>query len=209
MAHAIAAFVLFHLCANCLGALPNVGRGLNRAVWADPRARRELTIWADRLGMERPALEDHLYAVGVGYQETRDALERPFAHYLAAAGLRQSWLMFNAGTEQSYRFGVRMRRCDGRDCDWEPLFVHAHPEHTWRANQLGHPRVRSMIARWSWSSFRPNYDHGCRAIANLAFDDFPDARVVQCRFESTTLHSPTTPEPPPAHWEQAITVRRP
>ena len=207
--HAIAAFVLFHLCANCLGALPNVGHGLNRRVWADARARRELDRWATLIGVERETFEETVFGLGVGYQKTRETLLSPFEPYLSAAGLRQSWLMFNAGTEQSYRFGVRARRCEGRDCDWETLFVHADPDHDWRAAQLGHPRVRSMIARWSWSSFRASYEHGCGAIANLAFDDFPDARVVQCRFESCTSHSQDPPTPPPPRWEMPITVRRP
>ncbi|HJL19542.1 MAG TPA: hypothetical protein RMH99_28020 [Sandaracinaceae bacterium LLY-WYZ-13_1] len=208
--HLVTAFALLHVVGNCASAIPNVARGLDRSAWQDPRARRELQAWADRLGVERPVLEDGVYEAGVTLQRTRTAVVAPFEPYLELAGLHQSWLMFAAGTEQSDRFGVRMRRCPllSTRCDWETLYVHADPAHAWRANVLGHPRVRSAIFRWGWPSYRPRYTRGCRAIAGLVFEDFPDATAAQCRFERTTLPSPARPSPPPPRWGRERIVPR-
>ena len=209
--HLVAAFVLFHLAASCLATVPNVASGLDRRAWADPRVRRELAVWAERLGVEQPFLEERLYDVAVSFHASRTSMLAPFEPYLDLAGIRQSWLMFSAGTERSDRFGVRMRRCAPVDprCDWETLYVHGDDARSWRRAELGHPRVRSMIFRWGWPSYRLQYERGCRAIAQLAFDDFPDAELVECRFEQTVLHSPSNPSPPPPEWGRAVRVRRP
>lgn len=207
--HVIAAFVIFHALANTVNVVPNVARALDRRSWADARIQREMRVWSGRFGLEPEELEERLYDLAVGYHEVRSAITRPFEPYMDLTGMRQSWLMFNAGTEESDRFGVRMRRCELADpCYWEPLYVHADPEHDWRAAQLGHPRVRSMIFRWGWPSYHERYEGGCRAIAAMAFDDFSDAEVVQCRFERTFLASPPNPDPPPPEWGRPLTFRR-
>jgi hypothetical protein len=198
----VAAFVLFHLAANCVSSLPDLGRGLDRRAWRDPRARRELQLWADRFGMERPRFEERIYAIGVAAQDVRVAMSEPFGPYMRMTGLRQSWAMFAAGTEMSDRFGLRVRRCplEDRSCEWEMIYIHADPERAWRRSVIGHPRIRSAIFRWSWPSYVGNYERGCNAIARLVFRDFPDVTAVQCGFESSTTYSPSNPSPPAPVW---------
>src|SRR5688500_14722548 len=77
----VAAFVIFHLAANCIWSLPDLGRGLDRRAWRDPRARRELQLWADRFGMERPEFEERIYAIGVAAQDVRVSMSEPFGPY--------------------------------------------------------------------------------------------------------------------------------
>ncbi|MGE0789489.1 MAG: hypothetical protein AB7S26_27690 [Sandaracinaceae bacterium] len=208
--HGIAVFVIFHILANGLSMFPDLGRALDRRAWGDPRAQAEMVSWASRFGTEPRALEDTLYAIVVDYQAIRAEVLTPFEPYMRYAGLRQSWLMFTAGTRESDRFGVRMRRCAPEDpsCEWEDLYIHADPGHDWRASQLGHPRIRSMIFRWSWPSYAEQYDRGCRAIAQLAFAEFDDARVFQCRFERTVLPTPDQPDTPEPEWGRELTVYR-
>jgi hypothetical protein len=208
--HLVAAFVLFHLVASCVAVIPDLGGGLDRRAWRDARAQRELQAWADRFGMARPEFEARIFDVAVGFQETRRTMARPFARYLWATGVQQSWAMFSAGTPLSDRFGVRMRRCPTRDtsCEWETLFIHGDAEHAWRRAVIGHPRVRSAIFRWSWPSYADRYRRGCRAIAGLVFADFPDAVAAECSFERTATPSPASPSPPPPEWSRRVTVRR-
>lgn len=208
--HLVAAFVLFHIVASCVHVIPDLGGGLDRRAWRDARAQRELSAWADRFGMERPAFEERLFGIAVGFQESRRAMARPFSRYMQATGVQQSWSMFAAGTPLSDRFGVRMRRCPARDpsCEWETLFVHGDGEHAWRREVIGHPRVRSAIFRWSWPSYALRYRRGCQAIAGLVFEDFPDARVAECSFERSATHSPASPAPPPPEWSRQIRVPR-
>ncbi len=205
--HLIGAFVVFHVAASSLSMIPSLSRALDRRAWADERAQREMRVWSARFGMEQRAFEDELYEVVVTYQTVRDRALTPFEPYMRWTGQRQSWLMFNAGTQSSDRFGVRARDC--ASCPWETIYLHADPAHAWRAHQLGHPRVRSMIFRWGWPSYAERYDAGCRAIANLAFLDDPDTQYVECGFSRTTLHSPDLPDPPPPEWGRTVVVRRP
>jgi tetratricopeptide (TPR) repeat protein len=202
--HVIAVFLVVHVVANSLDVVPDLRLGLDKRAWTDPRARRELQMWADRFGVERQRLEDFAYDAGQTIQSVRNAVVAPFRPYLSFTGLRQSWAMFGAGTEISDRFGVRMRRC--ADCPWEELYVHADPASSWRKNVLAHPRVRSGIFRWGWPTGRASYKRGCEAIARLVVADFADAATVQCRFESATLPSPKKPGPHPASWGKVQTV---
>jgi hypothetical protein len=205
--HLIGAFVLFHVVASCLSVLPDVGNALDRSSWRDPRIQREMTAWSGRLSTPQPELEDRLYSIAVSYHETRAALLTPFDPYLRAAGLRQSWSMFAAGTEESNRFGVHVHRC-APACQWTLIYLHGDDERAWRRSVLGHPRVRSAIFRWSWPSYHARYSRGCRAIAALALADFPDADAVRCTFERSTTHSPSLTAPPPPEWGRAIVIRR-
>ncbi len=208
--HLSAVFVLVHVVASLVYTIPNLGAGLDRRAWRDPRAQRELQAWAERLGVERAEFEERIYAIGVSFQDTRRALAQPFRPYMNATGVQQSWAMFAAGTVESDRFGVRMRRCPVGDerCSWEWLFVHGDDERAWRREVIGHPRVRSAIFRWSWPSYAGRYQRGCRAIARLVFADFPDAVAAECSFERTTSRSPGRPSPPPPVWSRAIVVER-
>lgn len=205
--HLIAGFVLFHTTASCLAVIPDVGAGLDRRAWRDPRVEREMAAWSARLGVERSALEEQLYELAVDYQRARSALRAPFDPYLDAAGITQSWPMFIAGTAESHRFAVHVHRCDP-ECEWSLAFLHGDPDHAWRRHLLAHPRVRSAIFRWTWPAYRGRYERGCRTIARLALEDFEDADAVRCSFETTTTRSPSSPSPPPPTWTRAIVVHR-
>jgi hypothetical protein len=206
--HVVAVFVVFHVLAVTINTIPDVRQGLDRRSWQDGRARREIQMWADRLGMQREDLEKVLAQVGTSYQETRSSIVAPFDPYMRFTGMKQAWAMFGAGTAESDRFGLRMRRCalDDVSCDWEDLYIHADDKATWRSNVLGHPRLRSAIFRWSWPGGKAAYHRGCDAIAFLVLKDFPDAAVVQCRFERSQLPSPWRPNPSAPVWSRERNV---
>jgi hypothetical protein len=209
-AHVVAVFVLFHVAASCAYVVPDLRAGLDRRAWADARAQRELGVWAERLGVEQRELEDRLYAIGLGYERTRQGLTSPLEPYSDISGLRQSWAMFAAGTVESDRFGLRVRRCPLGDarCAWEPLYVHADDAHAWDRAVLGHPRVRSAIFRWGWPSYAGAYARGCEALARRVFDALPDVAAVECGFERSTLPSPSLPSPPEPTWGRTRVVAR-
>lgn len=204
----MAAFVVFHVAAQCVDVLPNLAVALDRGAWRDPRVERELDVWAARLGTDRLTLEPRLHALAVGAHDVRTALRAPFAPYMEATGAAQSWLMFSAGTRESVRFGVHVRVCPTEGCTWQLAYLHGDPEHAWRAGQLGHPRVRSEIFRWGWPSYAGRYERGCRTLARLAFTDFEDAQAVRCGFEWSVLPSPDAPTPPSPVWRSERVVER-
>jgi len=105
---------------------------------------------------------------------------------------------------------VQLRRCPEADprCEWERIYLHADPEIAWRANQIGHPRLRSQIFRWGWPNYRERYERGCRAIAVKVFEDFPEAVAMQCAFERTDLISPARPTAGPPTVSRELVVRR-
>lgn len=208
--HLIGVFVVFHIVANSCNAIPSIARGVDRRSWSDPRVQHEMSVWSARFGMEQRPFEEQLYELVLSYQEVRGFLNTPFDPYMSYAGLRQSWLMFNAGTRVSDRFGVRIKRCAlaDRSCDWEWIYLHADDELDWRRAQIGHPRLRSMIARWGWVTYRERYTAGCQAIAEMAFEDFDDAQVVECGFSRTHLRAPDEPEAPEPEWGRTRHVRR-
>ena len=128
--HVVACFVILHVTSSCIDAIPDLGLGLNRRSWQEPRVRFELNRWAARLSVDRKELEDTLFAFGVAVQTARTSIEKPVKPYLTLSGDQQSWAMFVAGTRTRDRFQIRSRMCPVEDatCDWEVLYTRNDPE---------------------------------------------------------------------------------
>jgi hypothetical protein len=204
--HVVAAFVVFHLAANAVDLIPEVSQGMNRRAWQEPRVKAELTTWAQRLGMDEPALEDDLWSLGDVVVGFRSAVETPFRPYLRATGQMQTWAMFVAGTRDRDRFQLRTRTCD--ECAWTVVYQRGDDEHTFLRDVLEHPRIRSAMFRWGWPQLIAMYTRGCRAIARRTFAELHDVTAVQCRFERSESPWPRDPSPAPGEWGREIVVAR-
>lgn len=194
--HAVAAFVVLHLAASCADALPNPGPGMDRRAWREPRVRHELSVWAERVGMERKAFEESLWGIANAWVKIRAAIVSPFRPYLDVSGVRQSWAMFIAGTRHRDRFQIRGRDCgvDDRSCDWRPLYTRNVDGEDWLKPELEHPRLRSATFRWMWPDHTRRYSLSCRNLARRAFADEPALQAMQCRFERSLSPGPGDPD---------------
>lgn len=194
--HFVAAFLVFHVTAMLIEVIPDLRMGLDRKAWKEPRVRHELQRWADRLHVERDNLEEVLFFLGSGINDTRQALRTPFKPYLKATGQKQAWAMFVAGSRFRDRFQIRGRACGAKDpsCDWEVLYFRNDPEHVWMKSVLENARVRSATFRWGWPQGQKSYQRGCRAIAWRAFHERDDLQLVECRFEQTEAPDPRKPD---------------
>lgn len=190
--HVVAAFVLFHVAASCVEAIPDLRQGLDRKVWKEPRVRHELDRWATRLGMPRDDMEELMFRSGTLVNEARLALRTPFGPYARTVGLKQAWAMFVAGSRHRDRFQIRGRACPSTStaCDWEILYFRNDDEHTFMRRTLENARVRSATFRWGWPQAKKSYTRGCDAIGARAFALRPDLVEVECRFEKTTSPDP-------------------
>lgn len=197
--HMVAAFIVFHVAASCVEALPDVRLGLDRKAWKEPRVRHELERWATRLAMPREQMEELLFLSGTWLNETRLALRTPFAPYARKVGLKQSWAMFVAGSRTRDRFQIRGRTCAPRStaCDWQVLYFRNDQEHTFLRDALETARARSATFRWGWPQGKKGYVRGCNALGARAFAADPALVAVECRFELSTSPDPRAKEPPP------------
>ena len=109
------AFVIFHIIAISVTALPSVRSGLKRAAWKDPAVVIEMNSWAEQLtalGVEvtREEFADQLWDVAVGWQAVRDVLGAPFAPYVDLVGARQSWRLFTSSHRYPSRLEIDVER---------------------------------------------------------------------------------------------------
>lgn len=197
--HVVAAFILLHVAASCVEAIPDVRMGLDRKVWAEPRVRHEIERWSTRLGMQREQLEELMFRSGTFLNGSRLALRTPFGPYARLVGLKQSWAMFVAGSRHRDRFQVRGRSCAPASsaCEWETLYLRNDDDHAFMAETFENARVRSAVFRWGWPPAKKSYTRGCDAIGARAFAARPELSAVECRFEKTTAPDPRTGAPPP------------
>lgn len=180
-------FVLFHVAAVTVWALPSPAAGLRRSAWDDPTVKAELATWAGWLGQEPAAFTDRLWAFAQGYVEVHRAAKAPFSAYVELAGVEQAWLMFVAPHRWPTRLVLDERRGDG---PWTPLFEERSATADWRARTFGVERMRASVFRWGWSSYRKSYQAGCRALAALRFAEDPAVTAVRCRFKKARTPSP-------------------
>jgi hypothetical protein len=207
MPHAVAVFIVFHVAASCVEAIPDLRLGLDRKVWQEPRVRHELNRWAARLAMPLEQLEDLMFVSGTFINDARVALRTPFAPYAKAVGLKQAWAMFVAGSRHRDRFQVRGRACE--TCDWQVLYLRNDEQHTFMKDTLENARVRSATFRWGWPQAKKSYTRGCAAIAQRAFAERPELMIVECRFEKTTSPDPRddTPVEAPSFSRERVVSR--
>lgn len=196
--HVVAAFILFHVAASCVEAIPDLRMGLNRTMWKEPRVRHELDRWARRLGMPRDEMEDLMFLAGTTIHEGRGMLRAPFSPYVKAVSLRQSWAMFVAGSRHRDRFQIRARTCEPQSsaCDWQVLYFRNDDDAQYMKSILENARVRSATFRWGWPTAKKSYTRGCDAIGARLFAERPELVAVECRYEKTTSPDPREGAPP-------------
>ena len=192
-AHALGAFVLYHLAAVVLGAIPDPGAGMNRSSWKDPTVQEEFKVWAATLSRVGPevsaaALEGWLWGFAKGYMEWRTALARPFAAYAEVLGVRQPWRMFVA----PHRFPTSLAVDLEEGGEWRTIYADRSREHTWREAIFANDRTRAAIFRYGWPRYRRTYEGFALWIAEAAARDFPAA--TRARVRMVRRRTPTPEE---------------
>ena len=181
--HLRAAFVLFHLVAITLMALPAPGGGLDRKQWGDPTVQAEFRAWNGRfhalgLHMTDAQFEDRLYVAARAVTDVRSVVLKPFGPYYRMCGTSQSWRMFVAPHTYPERLHIDLEEHGA----WRPLYIERHPTATWRGAQLDHDRVRSAIFRYAWSRYKSTYVQFADWTAEQARSDFPEATRIRLRY---------------------------
>jgi hypothetical protein len=188
---ATGAFVLFHIAAVFVAALPSVKAGLSRVSWKQPTVRHEMQSWADSLnglGVEltREELEDHLWSVATGWQRVRDAAYRPFRGYVERVGLLQPWRLFSAADRYPTKLRIEVERAG----EFETVYFARDAEHAWLREQLDDVRFRKAVYVMSWPKRRKSWRTFGEHIADRAARDFPDATRVRVGFWRYTTPTP-------------------
>ncbi len=186
-AHLLGIFVIVHLAAVLLQAIPNPAIGLRRAAWRDPTVQQEFKVWADVFSISVDELQDRLWGIGKGFTSGRAVLVRPFRPYAKYIGVRQPWRMFVA----PHRFPTALVIDVHEQDRWRIVYADRSPEYTWRVGYFGHDRMRAAIFRYGWPGYSGVYRGFSRWIATLAARDFPDARYVRVRMFRRRSPSPS------------------
>jgi hypothetical protein len=197
-------FILFHLVAVVLVAVPSVGNsGMNRSAWKQPTVQGEFRAWSARLsglGLQlSPAeLEERGWAFATAFEGARRVVLAPFQPYYRYVGTYQSWKMFVA----PHRFPTRTEIAVDRGAGFEVVYLARDPELTWNATWFDHDRFRSVLFRMGWPHFKQQRRHLVDFVAKRAAADFPDALRVRVAF----LRSETpTPAQTAAGFEPKVT----
>ncbi|MCB9777060.1 MAG: hypothetical protein H6742_00685 [Alphaproteobacteria bacterium] len=212
-AHLRAAFVVFHVAAVLLAAMPAPDGGMKRAAWKDRTVQEEFAAWTGRLQglgveIEQPELEERLWTLAVAWQGGRQQLLRPFQPYYQYAGAWQSWRMFVAPHRYPGRLHIDLRRGG----TWETIYVARDPDRGWLGRQLDHDRMRSVIFRYAWPQYGRAWRHWCAWVAAQAATDFPDADAIRLRYWKARTPSPDEARSgaePPGQWIRTRTLALP
>jgi hypothetical protein len=223
--HAVACFVVFHIAASCVAALPDARLAMHKKDWREPVVRHELQLWADRLGTSRRALEAALWEVGKRAADVKADLDAPFRAYRDLTGMKQTWTMFVAGPAFQDRWQIRaftrplaeghgsgsiggLGEGDGA----EILYERGDPERRWMAPIIESPRIRSAVFHFSFAARQKMHRRACRAFARVAFRERPDVTAIECRTRRTKTPSPRAPtvtvRGDEDRFAQPVTVRR-
>lgn len=182
LGHARAAFVLLHVLAMLVLALPDASRLGDRAVWKARGTQLDFKQWAERLqglGFDTDAkrFERWLWDLSQGYLKLRAVLVAPFDPYRRVAGMTQSWRMFSNPQRRPARLHIDVK--DGGQ--WRPLYVGRSDEFEWRREQFDNNRVRKLIGRFARNIRRGNYRLLARWVARQAAHDYPAASEIRVR----------------------------
>ena len=208
-AHLRAAWLLAHVAAITLFALPAPVGGMNRGDWKDPTVQTELSAWAGRLHLSEERLEDGLWQAAVEEMAIRDRVTTPLQPYIFATGTDQPWRMFVAPHHFPTRLSIEVRRQGG---EFEPVFVERSDRYTWRRDLFDQERLRSGIFRHTFNQFRWDARNLCAWAANGLFAERPEVVEVRCRLYRARLPSPEEARAgvdPPGSWEETDHHLRP
>lgn len=184
--HLRAVFVLFHLSAITIAALPST-RGWTRPEdWQSPEARAELGSWAARLRTDPEQLSRSLYGLAVTWSATHRAMTRPFEPYHACCGTEQGWRLFVAPN----RFPLVVHIDVREGSTWRPIYREHSGEHDWIGHVLRSDRMRALIHLYG----RPGRGQNLQALvgwlANRAATSFPEASAIRVRHLQGRLPNP-------------------
>ncbi|MEC8422136.1 MAG: hypothetical protein VX000_00090 [Myxococcota bacterium] len=181
-----AMFVVLHLLAVGLAAIPAPVGGMSRRAWKQPTVQGEIQAWADRLGVDADALESGLWDVAVQFMGARKKVLRPFRPYYFRLGTQQSWRMFVA----PHRHPSRLHIDVWEGADWRNIYIQTTPGDDWMEEVLEGDRFRSALFRYAWPQYERPYRHLARWLAKRAADDFPDATRLRTRWYRKTTPTP-------------------
>jgi hypothetical protein len=184
--HGRAAFVVLHLVAVGLAAIPAPVGGMNRGAWKTPTVRTEIDAWADRLGVEREAFEQDLWDLAVGVMAVRKVALAPFQPYYHRLGAQQSWRMFVAPHTHPSRLHIDIEEGG----EWYNIYEQTTAGEHYLEDELEGDRFRSALFRYAWPAFKGPYQHLARWVAGRVAEDFPDATRVRLRWHQRATPSP-------------------
>lgn len=187
----LAIAVALHLLAISLQAFPAPGGGMRKAAWKNPTVQGEFAAWTTRLnglGVEvtQPELEEWLWTFAVEFMSVRGQVLAPFQPYYRYAGTGQSWRMFSAPHRHPSKLQISVRV----DSEWRLVYESRSVEHDYLGTLLDHDRMRSIVFRYAWSSYRSSYKRFAKWVARRAARDFPEASDVRLEFVRYRTPSP-------------------
>lgn len=188
---ALAAFVVFHLAAVVLGALPSP-RGLTSPKnLADPMTVQVLESLRERVGYagDAQAFEDDVVRRLDAVMAARTLLLSPFQPYYRVSGSRQSWRMF-AFLNRSP--GALVIRVDGQQ-------VYRSGHGGWQEDFWEGSRMAGLVANWSHNGRKPpSFKRLSSTLVPALAADFPDAQQATFCIEHQRVAPPGQPRPEPS-----------
>ncbi len=185
-AHLRGVLVGLHVMAICVLSLPDLSGALDRRAWKAATVQDEIRVWAGRLSISPPELEDRLWSIAIAWTELRKTLMRPFAPYAEYIGVRQRWRMFAAPN----RVPARLRIAVKIEGEWRVVYEARSDTYTWQASRFDTERIRVTIHDASWPHHDPAYRRLGAWIADEAARDFPDATQVRLSFVRARTPTP-------------------
>ncbi len=146
----------------CAGA-PGLGL-LSEKMHSDPKARAAL---ARDVG---PLLAPAVQALATFNARVRLPLSRRLLPPQQLFRVRQSWHLYGAGEDKVMRLEIH--------ADDQLLYRSEDPRHAWRADQLGHRRVRPMVKTMMKKSKAFNWRGFAPFVVDRVRQDHPGVRQV-------------------------------
>jgi hypothetical protein len=184
--HLRGVFVVLHLVAIGVMAFPAPHGVRTPASWEEPTVQAEITAWSERLGVEREWLGSTVRRAAVAVVDAREVVLTPADPYYRLAGTWQSWRMFVA----PHRFPARLHIDVRTDAGWSPLYVVGSTEHRWRARQLHHTRMRSLVFLAAWQRYHKQRARLADWVAAQVRVERPDALEVRLRYRKARTPAP-------------------
>jgi len=204
-----AVFVMVHLIAVILMAIPAPAGGMKKNAWADPTVQAEFAAWTARFnalgaGITQEEFEAQLWEFALGFMKVRTEVLKPFQPYYHWCGTWQTWRMFIAPHRYPAQLHIEvMEGSGGTDREWKTVYVARSSEHDWLKAQLDQERMRSAMFRYGWSSYRRTYGEFADWVARRAAVEFPEASLVRLRMWKQRTRSPEEVREgvePPGKW---------
>lgn len=205
-------FVIYHLIAVTLLAVPSPPEEFDPAELTDPSAQLENAEWTrllNRWGIDVTQEEFTAWSAATAqkYLAVRSVVLAPFKPYVALCGVRQQWHMFGGPNLLVNRLTVEVRDNGGR----RPIYVQRSSEYTWRRRQLDHEHFRSLENHAMFTSHRDQFDRFSDWLATRALRDYPAADAARVVVVETRVGTPEQvrhEKPAPSRMKRTYLKRR-